>query len=468
MGGAATLAPTTTNASSHREAPLIAGDPKLDTTDVYAFVSPDDQKTVTVVANWFPFEEPNGGPNFYTFATDARYDIDFDANGDGQADTVYRWTFHDHYRSTGTVLYNTGPVMNLSDPTLNFIQTYNLDELHRQRNGHFTSERLLTNAPVAPSDVGPASMPNYSRLRQQAIRKLPEGGGKTLAGQADDPFFLDLRVFDLLYGASPAPACVSTSSCRMTETSQDTLAGYNVQSIVLQVPKSDIALKGNATRNPVVGIWSDTSRRGIDIASPTNGSGKARNVGSFRKVSRLGNPLVNEAVIALRDKDKFNASTPNRDGQFLHYVTNPLVPKLLQAIYGVPAPKTPRNDLVEIFLTGICKACGPIAADLNSQLLNKDVKTSRFKPAEELRLNMSVPVAKHPNRLGVVGGDLQGYPNGRRLGDDVIDISLDALEGFDAVTPATSLGDGVNANDKAFSTRFPYVALPHDQSVNSH
>jgi len=234
------------------------------------------------------------------------------------------------------------------------------------------------------------------------------------------------------------------------------------------VPKSDVALKHNATRNPVVGVWSDTSRRGIDIASRTNGSGKRRHVGSFRKVSRLGNPLVNEAVIALADKDKFNASTPNRDGQFLHYVTDPLVPKLLQAIYGVPAPKTPRTDLVEIFLTGICKACGPIAADLNSQLLNMDVRPSRFKPSEELRLNMSVPVAAHPNRLGVVGGDLQGYPNGRRLGDDVIDISLDALEGFDSVTPATSLGDGVNANDKPFSMRFPYVALPHDQSVNSH
>jgi hypothetical protein len=366
------------------------------------------------------------------------------------------------------VLYNTGPVMNLTDASLNYYQTYNLDELDRQRNGRYVSHRMLTNALTAPSDVGPASMPNYARLRRQAITRFDNGTSKSLAGQADDPFFLDLRVFDLLYGASPAPSCVSTSTCKMTETSQDTLAGYNVQTIVLQVPKSDVALRGNARRNPVVGVWSDTFRRGIDIASQTNGNGKRRDVGNFRKVSRLGNPLVNEAVIALKDKDRFNASSPNRDGQFLHYVTNPLVPNLIQALYGVPAPKTPRSDLVEIFLTGICKACGPIAADLNSQLLNKDVRPSAFRPAEELRLNMAVPVTAHPNRLGVVGGDLQGFPNGRRLGDDVIDISLDALEGLDSVTPATSLGDGVNANDRAFSTRFPYEALPHDTAVNSH
>src|SRR5213078_1429490 len=139
------------------------------------------------------------------------------------------------------------------------------------------------------------------------------------------------------------------------------------------------------------------------------------------------------------------------------------------SIYGIPPPATPRNDLVEIFLTGICKACGPIKADLNSQLLNKGVNAAKFVPAEELRLNLSVPPTASPDRLGVVGGDPQGFPNGRRLGDDVIDIALQALEGAaqtGTIVPALAAGDGVDANDVAFDTTFPYVALPHDGAVN--
>ena len=299
-------------------------------------------------------------------------------------------------------------------------------------------------------------MPNYATLRDEAIAQGTFSEGKTYVGQADDPFFLDLRVFDLLYGAN------------LSEAGHDTLDGYNVNVIALQVPKSDLALKGDATRNPVIGVWSTTDRRATTAYSATGASTS----GKWVQVSRLGNPLVNEAVVPLKYKDAFNGIEPWQDhlvAPVVDKVKDPIVPRLIQAIYGIQAPPTPRNDIVEIFLTGICKACGPIQADLNSQLLNKDVNPKYFVPAEELRLNTAVPPAAQPNRLGVLGGDLQGFPNGRRLGDDVIDIAVQALEGAaqsGKLVPALAAGDGVDTNDVPFLTSFPYVALPHTGSVN--
>jgi hypothetical protein len=448
----AALAPSMAYASSHREAPLISGDPRADNTDTYAFVSPDDPNTVTLIANWYPFEEPNGGPNFYPFAENARYNINIDNNGDGVADIVYRWTFTNHVRNAaGQFLYNTGVVNHLTDPTLNFFQTYNLTVT-----AHGTTTTLLKNKMVAPSDVGAKSMPDYSTLRDEAIAQGTWSHGKSYVGQADDPFFLDLRVFDLLYGAD------------LSETGQDTLDGYNVDTIALQVPRSSLALNGRASRNPVIGVWSTTDRRATTAYSATGAAAS----GKWVQVSRLGNPLVNEAVVPLKYKDAFNGISPDVDhtiAPVVAKVKDPIVPHLVQSIYGIPAPATPRNDLVEIFLTGICKACGPIDADLNSQLLNAGVKPSHFVPAEELRLNMSIPPTASPNRLGVLGGDLQGFPNGRRLGDDVIDIALQALEGAaqsGQLVPALAAGDGVDGNDVAFGTTFPYVALPHATAVN--
>jgi hypothetical protein len=451
----------TASASSHREAPLIAGDPRADNTDVYAFTSPDKPSMVTMIANWIPFEEPNGGPNFYSFATDARYNIKIDNNGDGDPDVTYSWTFQNHIRDDANqFLYNTGVVRNLSDPTLNVYQTYTLTET----SGSGSSHTLLANKIVTPSDVGRASMPNYARLRQQNIDQgqLP-GGGQNYVGQADDSFFLDLRVFDLLYGGN------------LSETGHDTLAGYNVNTIALQVPKSDLALNGNATRNPVIGIWSTTDRKSTNLSD----DGTANAWGDFHQVSRLGNPLVNEVVVPLKYKDAFNALPPSKDHTVqpvVDKVLDPIVPKLIQQIYGIPAPNTPRNDLAEIFLTGIAKNAPtltagqpPIQADLNSQVLNKDVSKYSFVPSEELRLNMAVPVTSNPNRLGVLGNDLQGFPNGRRLTDDVVDIELQALEGAAQsghLVQALAAGDKVNTNDVGFGSTFPYVALPHTAAVN--
>lgn len=457
------LTPGVSSASSHREAPLIAGDPRADNTDVYAFVSPDKPDTVTLIANWIAFEEPNGGPNFYAFADDARYNIKIDADGDGKADTTYTWTFSNHYRDDANqFLYNTGVVNNLDDPTLNFRQTYTLTETHADG----SSTTLLKDAVAAPSNTGQASMPNYAALRQQATRELP-GGGQTLAGQADDPFFLDLRVFDLLYGGN------------LKESGHDTLSGYNVNTIAIQVPKKDLALKGDPARNPVIGVWSTTDRKGATVVSNGDNGDKGGEGGEgdksgegFHQVSRLGNPLINEVVVPIKYKDAFNALSPEKDATVtpvVDKVKDPIVPKLVQSIYGIPAPATPRNDLVEIFLTGICKACGPIQADLNSQQLNADVSKDTFLPGEELRLNLAVPPSAAPNRLGVLAQDLAGFPNGRRLADDVVDIELQALEGAaqtGTIVPALAAGDGVNANDHAFGTTFPYVALPNTASVN--
>lgn len=463
------LSPATSSASSHREAPMTAGDPRADNTDVYAFTSPDKPDTVTLVANWIPFQEPNGGPNFYPFAQDARYNIKIDADGNGEPDTTYTWEFTDHIRdSADQFLYNTGVVKSVNDKTLNFRQTYSLKVTDSNGN----TKTVLKDSPVAPSNVGKASMPDYASLRKEAVVPLPDGG-TAFAGQASDPFFLDLRIFDLLYGGD------------LSETGHNTLAGYNVNTVALQVPKSALALKGDAKRNPVIGVWSTTDRRGAAVtgaggkgtedakaADAPGAPAKDGNADDWRQVSRLGNPLVNEVVVPLKYKDAFNALSPVKDATVtpvVDKVKDPIVPQLIQNIYKVPAPATPRNDLVEIFLTGICKECGPIKADLNSQRLNQDVDKAAVVPAEMLRLNMSVPPAAKPNRLGVLGKDLAGFPNGRRLNDDVVDIELQALEGAaqtGKIVPALAAGDAVDTPYREPGDTFPYVALPNTAAVN--
>ncbi|MEU6842073.1 DUF4331 domain-containing protein [Streptomyces sp. NPDC046716] len=415
--GATTLQPREARASSHREAPLISGDPQHDTTDVYAFVSPDRPDTTTLIANWTPFEEPAGGPNFYPFAENSQHDIHIDSDGDGQGDLLYRWTFHTRTRNGGTFLYNTGPVTALDDPDLNVSQTYDIDLLKLRDQKTVSTTKLADDLPVAPSNVGRASMPDYKTLRGQAIRRV-KGGGTAFAGQADDPFFLDLRVFDLLYGSN------------LSEVGRDTLAGYNVNTVALQVPTASLT---QSERQPVIGVWSTTQRRNAE--------------GDWTQVSRLGSPLVNELVIAQKDKDRFNASHPWNDADFLPYVTRPELPKLLRAIYKLPAPAEPRDDLVSVFLTGVKGLTRP----------------PRVRPAEMLRLNTSVRPSGSPKRLGVLDGDRAGFPNGRRLTDDVVDIELQAVEG-ELVGKKNDLGDAVNANDQKFGDSFPYVALPSSGS----
>jgi len=417
VGLFAGLGPTLGGASSHREAPLIAADPQADNTDLYAFVSPDDPDTVTIISNWVPFQEPAGGPNFYPFGEGVRYDVRIDNDADAKTDIVYRWSFKNHYRNPGTFLYNTGPVTSLDDADLNFYQTYDVDRINVDRG---TSRTVVNNATAVPSRVGDASMPNYTTLRNQGI--VTKDGGSFFAGQADDPFFADLRVFNLLYGGD------------LSETGDDTLEDYNVNALALQVPKAKLAKGGNADGNPIIGIWSTAQRRAPG--------------GTQVQVSRLGMPLVNEVVIPVGMKDRWNASKPTGDGQFLSYVTDPEVARLIEAVYAIPAPATPRNDLVSVFLTGVDGLNMP----------------DGVVPSEQLRLNMSIdPCTGGCSTLGVIGGDTAGFPNGRRLSDDVLDVALQVVEGV-LVGQDTGLGDGVDANDKSFGSTFPYLALPHSGS----
>jgi hypothetical protein len=424
-------------ASSHREAPLISEDPVADNTDTYAFVSPDNPDTVTLVANWIPFELPAGGPNFNKFGDDVLYKINVDNDGDATADVVYEWRFKTTVANPDTFLYNTGPVESFDDEDLNVKQTYTLTEV---RDGERT--KLVRNAPVAPANIGPRSTPNYDQLAAEATVEAGEGA-QAFAGPRDDPFFVDLgAVFDLLGNRPLNEAHVAPLP---NAPGQDDLAGFNVHSVVLQVP-TDSLVDGD----PVIGVWSTTERRTDRVF----GDGKIENSGDFTQVSRLGMPLVNEVVAPLGAKDAFNASKPADDAQFLPAVEEPEVSALIPQLYpGVTVPEGPREDIVSIFLTGI--------PDVN--------QPADVTPSEMIRLNTSIaPTAlDQQDRLGLLAGQNDGFPNGRRLVDDVYDVELRALAGGTPFTPEfdrapnNALTDGVDANDLPFLASFPYLASPH-------
>jgi len=428
-----------TSASSHREAPTISVDPVADDTDLYAFVSPDKPDTVTFVINTWPFEEPSGGPNYFTFGDDVLYELHVDNVGDAQSHITYQFRFNTVIGNGNTFLYNTGPIESLDSANWNMKQFYTVTRIE---NGQSTV--LGSNLKTPPVNIGPPSTPNYEQLWTSAIQNLSDGS-KVFAGQADDSFFVDLNVFNLLQ-IRKLPGNAGGGV--------DNLKGYNVQSIVLQVPISKLATGGTMpsgmdAANAVIGTWTTTSRQATRVLSP----GKATNSGDWVQVSRLGMPLVNEVVAPLAAKDLFNSSQPANDAQFLPAVLDPEPARLLSAIYGIKVPPTPRDDLVAIFLTGI--------PGLN--------QPPNVKGSEQLRLNMAVPPSANPNSLGVVAGDVAGFPNGRRLADDVTDVVLKAGAGaayplfhkdFQADPLAAQLGDGVDANDSPFRSAFPYVALP--------
>lgn len=430
-----TLALMPGQASSHREAPLTAQDPMADNTDVYAFVSPDAPDTVTLVANFIPFQNPNGGPNFYQFDPNVVYEIHVDNNGDAVEDITYQWRFTTEVRNPATFLYNTGPVTTLDDPDLNVRQFYRLTRIDGPRRTGTVTE-LSGRLPVPPPNIGPRSTPNYGAIGG-GVQQLANNT-RAFAGQRDEGFYVDLGIFDLLgVGAGQV---------------EDSTAGFNVSALAIQVPKSALA-RGGATvtsasdPNAIIGVWSTASR----FATRTLTPGAQTHSGALVQVSRLGNPLVNEAVIDLARKDVFNAIEPTSDAAALDRVTDPEVPKLLKAIFNVDSPAAPRNDLVTIFLTGI--------PGLN--------QPANVRASEMLRLNMAIPPSASPNRMGVLGGDLAGFPNGRRFGDDVLDIVLQAAAGASPLTPAfnrfpnNSIGDGVDRNDVPYLTSFPYGGIPH-------
>jgi hypothetical protein len=440
LGLAAVIGSGSLQASSHREAPLISQDPLADNTDVYAFVSPASPDKVTLIANYIPFEAPYGGPNFFKFDDTVLYEIMVDNDGDAVEDVTYQFQFKTQVLNPNTFLYNTGTITSLDSTAFNVRQSYSVtrvDGRRRGKGGHSTV--LATNVPTPPVNVGVRSTPNYEVLAAAAVKPLP-GGGQVFAGQRDDPFFVDLNVFDLL-----AVPPVDTDN-------SDALAGFNVHTIAIEVPIA--ALTKNKTRpssagDPaaVIGVWATASRPSVTV----RGDGKEKHDEHFVQISRLGNPLVNEVVIPRGTKDTFNSLEPTDDAAALPFVVDPEVPKLLFGLFGIVSPPAPRTDLVTIFLTGI--------PGLN--------QPPNVRASEMLRLNVAIPPAGVPNPLGVLGGDLAGFPNGRRLGDDVVDIALRVMAGASPLTPAfntginAQLGDGVAGNDVPFLLVFPYVGTPH-------
>jgi hypothetical protein len=435
-------------ASSHSEAPGTNKDRLADDTDLYAWVAKDATDAVTFVGNWVPLIEPNSGPNFASFDDDASYYINIDNIGDGRKHIRFEFDFTTTRQTGATFLYNTGQVTALDDPDLNVRQTFTLTRVDVS-SGMETRSVIGTGIPVAPWFVGPASMPDYAALAKQAVRTLP-GGYRVFVGPRDDPFYVDLAsLFDLLTIRKP-PGNKGKGV--------DGVGGYNVMTIALQVPMTALTKDGQApssdANNHIIGIW-DTAERAM--TRTLNGDGTVSFSGRSVQVSRLGMPLVNEVVIPLQDKDKFNASEPANDlANFAGYVLDPELARLLTLLYGINVPPTPRNDIVAVFATGV--------AGLN--------QPAGVTPSEMLRLNMTIAPADSPKRLGVLAGDVAGFPNGRRLGDDVVDIELRVVagvlvDGFN-VAPNNQLGDGIDVNDRPFLPYFPYVAPPHNPFRHSH
>jgi hypothetical protein len=443
---AGALATTGVFGSSHREAPRIMLDPSADNTDVYAFVAPDAPGKLTVVANWVPLESPAGGPYFGKLDPEAQYYVKIDNTGDGVEDVAYRWAFHNTFRNPKSFLYAVPPVNSINDPNLNFVQSYDL-YYERYRAGREVSSRQIAhNIPVAPDNVGPKTMPNYANVSSGAVRTL-KGGGKTFVGPVDDPFFVDLgAVFDGINIDKPGRPMIGLGN---QGGGKDDLSGYNTHSFVLQVDASDVTRDGRPVTGPkagnaVVGVWATTERKVIKV----NRHGDE--VVRFKQVSRLGNPLINEVIVPIGQKDKYNATAPADDAKnFGAAALSPEPAKILNALFNLGIKENNRTDIVQALLTGVPGL---------TQIARNAV------PADTLKVNLGVPPAATPNRFGVLAGDTQGFPNGRRLTDDVTDIELRVIGGA-LLKPEDGgkqlpLGDGVDANDKPFRTSFPYVALP--------
>jgi hypothetical protein len=448
---AAALVASLVLGSSHREAPQIMLDPSADNTDVYAFTAPDAPNSLTVVANWIPLEEPAGGPYFGKLDPRARYYVKIDNTGDGVEDVAYRWKFKNKFRNPNSFLYAAPQVTSVNDPDINFVQTYDLYKETYKHGDLKRTRRIAHNVPVAPDNVGPKTIPNYEPVWLGAVSPV-SGGGKTFVGPADDPFFVDLgAVFDGINIDKPGRPAIGLGN---QGGGKDDVSTYNTHSFALQVPASEVtrdhkSVSGPNASNAVVGVWASTERQRISVRRH-HGSKHVKH--HWVQVSRLGNPLINEVIIPISQKDKFNRTSPANDAKnFGQYALSPEPAKLLNALFGLGVKENDRTDIVQALLTGVPGL---------TQISPKAV------PADTLKLNLGVPPSATPNRFGVLAGDTAGFPNGRRLADDVTDIELRVIGGA-LLKPEQGgkqlpLGDGVDQNDKPFRSAFPYVATPRD------
>jgi hypothetical protein len=449
--------------SSHREAPEISKDPVADNTDTYAFVSPDNPDTVTIITNYLPTEVPAGGPTFFEFGNDVLYKIHIDNDCDGEADIVYEFCFESIITNPDTFLYNTGTISSLNDPNWSKRQFYTVTRKD-SKGEKVLGEKLR----CPPCNIGPHSTPNYPALGQEAVHSL-SGGQTVFAGQRNDPFFVDIgSIFDLAdlrpfqeAHLLPLPAAAGV----------DTLETLNVHTIAIQVPIASLTRDGSVptdvmSKKAVLGVWGSASRRKVRISD--GAKSEHSEAGPWVQVSRLANPLFNEALIPMSLKDAWNATRPVDEKDFLSFVQHPELARLLPVLYpkvfpnleALEASKAPREDLVAILLTGLPAGVVPGFQNNTGKVL-----------ADMLRLNVAVPPAKTPNPLGIIGGDLAGFPNGRRVIDATTTIELRAIAGatvplvnktYKPDAAASAVEDGTSPLPFRFQSTFPYIGAPHD------
>src|SRR5216684_4459298 len=451
--------------SSHREEPAIAKDPVADSTDLYAFVSPDAPGTVTLIANYLPLEGPDGGPNFFEFGDDVLYAIYIDNNGDAQPDVTYQFRFLTQIKNPNTFLYNTGQIATIDSASWNRPQFYSVTRIAR---GEATT--LGSGLACPPCNVGPRSTPAYASLAQSAIHNLSGGRGKVFAGQRQEGFFFDLGALRPFEGAHLIPLPGSMAGINGTK-------NLNVHTIALQVPIGDLTRDGSSSFSgagdpkAVVGVWTAAYRRQARIRNDSEEGGDGEDVesGPWVQVSRLGNPLFNEVIVPMSKKDLWNSLPPKADNQFLQYVQHPELGKLLPVLYpgvfpNLAAVSAVRDDLVAILLTGIPPGIIPGFQNFTGST-----------PADMLRLNMAIAPNSKPSILGLLGGDAAGYPNGRRVFDDVVTIELRAIAGltyqvvhgtavFTADGAAGAIYDvedpATNTPPVSYLSSFPYLNTP--------
>jgi hypothetical protein len=450
--------------SSHREAPAISRDPVADSTDLYAFVSPDDPGTVTIISNYIPLEAPFGGPNFFEFGPDVRYRINIDNDGDGDADIIYEFAFETTVANADSFLYNSGPILSLDSANWNRKQFYSVTRISRGRR-----QVLAEGLACPPCNIGPLSTPDYDMLASQAIHGLP-GGRTVFAGQRAEGFYVDLgsifdlgnlRPFENLHATFGLPSLAAAPGVNGTD-------NFSVHSIALKVPKSDLTRNGSnpasaSSPDSVVGVWASASRQAAIVREPW--SEYVHEAGEWTQVSRLGNPLFNEVLVGMGFKDLWNSLPPSADKRFAAGVQHPELAALLPVLYPGVFPNlakltAARADLVAILLTGIPSGLIPGFQNLTGNTL-----------ADMLRLNMAIPPASNPSIFGLLGNDLAGFPNGRRVQDDVVAIELRAIAGAtyplvnSSYTPdaaAAAVTDGLTpaSVSRGFLSTFPYLGIP--------
>lgn len=442
-------------ASSHREAPGTSQDPVADNTDVYFFRDPIDPSRLVMLSNWIPLEEPAGGPNFFHFEPNIRYEFNVDADGDALEDWVYRFEFTRNVRNGGTFLQNTGPVTSLDDPDQNVFYTYTVKKCVGPSPDQ-TCTMIGSELIEAPNNVGPKSFPNGYGSGSGIINSIYTIDDNTtvFAGPRAEGFYIDLgMIFDLINfrpGTLPGDHGGGVN----------TTAGFNVHTIGVSVPIGNLTANGTAPTdatdpNAIVSMWSSTWRR---QTTTRNTDGTSGATGAWVQVSRLANPLVNELVIPIGSKDLYNATYPVDDlANFGSFVLNSELAGILSSMFGISVPPAPRTDLLVLVqgIEGVNKRPGEVVSD-------------------QIRLNTAIPATPvyAVNRLGVLGGDNAGYPNGRRPYDDTVDISLRVVAGvlvpgFD-IAPNNQLGDGVDGPDRPFIAGFPFLFTPHSGYSRVH